>query len=135
MATAAEPRPNRHRATTFLLFLLAVAAGVLALLWLYFPMQLGPPPGPAPLAQPPVAASSASPQSMAVPDAVPPVAPAAPAGADPGTGASAGDPALPQPEDTAPRAAPGGTAPERIDIDDLRRQLERLLGNTLPPAQ
>ena len=119
----------------FLLFLLAVAAGVLGLLWLYFPIQVGPPPDPAPLAQPPVAASSASPQSMAVPDALPPVAPAAPAGADPAAGASAGDPALPQQEDTAPRATPGGTAPERIDIEDLRRQLERLLGNTLPPAQ
>jgi hypothetical protein len=122
----------------FLLFFLMVAAGMLSLLWIYFPMMGGPPPDPRPAYPTAAVATRASPEAAAVPDALPPSAPDAPAGAEPGAAAVTGDPALPRPEDTVPRAAPGGAgsaSPERIDFEDLRRQLERLLGDTLPPGR
>ncbi len=123
----------------FLLFFLMVAAGMLSQLWIDFPMLGGPPPDPLRPAQPPAAiATRASPEAIAEPNALPPSAPDAPAGTDSGAAAVAVDSVPPRPEDTVARAAPGGAvnaSPERIDLEDLRRQLERLLGNTLPPGQ
>jgi hypothetical protein len=140
----------------FLLFFLMVAAGMLGLLWLYFPVQGGSPqetiPFPAPITVP----AAAQPAELPPPPEVTVAAGEAGGGVDPaaatqsgaaaaaaGTNApataptsavqgpppaSAGTPAVP----TAPGLPPGATSAEDID-----RLLEKLLGNgpPVPPTR
>ncbi len=120
----------------FLLFFLMVAAGMLSLLWLYFPLQGSPPPETTPF-QAPATVPAATP-SGALPQ--PPEAPFAVGAADPGaampagstpsavTDASAGSTVpVPGSMNAAPGLPPGTTSVEELD-----RLLEKLLGNAPP---
>ena len=136
----------------FLLFFFMVAAGMLSLLWLYFPMQGSAPPETtpfqAPATVPAVLPSGALPQ--------PPEAPVAAGAADPGaampagstpsavTDAGAGSTVpVPGSMNAAPgqAAAPVGTPPGPVapglppgttSVEELDRLLEKLLGNAPP---
>ena len=105
----------------FLLFFLMVAAGMLGLLWLYFPVQAGPPTeSPLPPRQQVTAPGLAAPEP-----AVPTVSTADPSSdaATPVTAADAPSRAPATPD------APGSAVPT---IEELDRQLDKLLG--LPPS-
>jgi hypothetical protein len=139
----------------FLLFFLLVAAGMLSLLWLWFPMQGGlPPADPLPPRQQVTTPGAAAPEAAAPTASTPgpsseatEVAAAA-GGADAATAATAADatPRAPAAMDVPAGigAAPSGSgrttdaqagtpaAPALPTIEELDRQLDKLLG--LPPA-
>lgn len=131
----------------FLLFFLMVAAGMLSLLWLYFPVQGSSPqetiPFPAPITVPAAAQPAAPPTPPEVPVAA-------------GEAAGAADPAASTPSATAaaaagakspaagpmnavqvPAAAPAVPTvpvppPGATSVEDIDRLLEKLLGNAPP---
>lgn len=138
----------------FLLFFFMVAAGMLSLLWLYFPLQGSPPPETTPF-QAPTTVPAALP-SGALPE--PPEAPVAAGAADPGAAMPAGttpsavtdagvgagatvpvpgsmNAALGQaaaPVGTPPGPAAPGLQPGTPSVEELDRLLEKLLGNAPP---
>ena len=140
----------------FLLLFLMVAAGMLSLLWIYFPMQGGPPQDSMPTRPPVTAPAPAAANAGDAP--VPPGAPTAsedtPAASDaraatavPGSSAAAAP--VPGPSALPPLFAPAepgvagasNTPPGLLTVEELDRQLEKLLGNapvsppTRPPTR
>lgn len=127
----------------FLLFFLMVAAGMLGLLWLYFPVQGGLPPD-APPPRPPVSVPATPAEVPAAPTV--PAAAATTAGATDATGpvdatavADRAGERSPVAADAAPAASPSGrhaspATQEITSIEELDRQLDKLLGRATPPG-
>jgi len=128
----------------FLLFFLLIALGLLTILWIVFPVPGITPPDPLPprpqstlseMAQPQAAPStpaqepaSGTPAATTTESAPDPTRTAPGQGGIPVT-AAAGAAAAP----VTPSGEPASKPPAPIDLDELNRQLERLLGNA-PPA-
>lgn len=132
----------------FLLFFLMVAAGMLSLLWIYFPMHGGPPQDSMPTRPPVTAPAPAAANAGDAP--VPPGAPTASEDTQAASDARAAAAApVPGPSALPPLfapAAPGvagasNTPPGLLTVEELDRQLEKLLGNapvsppTRPPTR